>query len=99
MQVGLAALDGGLPLGLARLGGEVADQALGRLVEGAGRLAGGVALDPAPRRVGVARVPASSRARRLTQALWPSVDSSITGRSPTTASRAAARGPAGRRRP
>ena len=28
------------------------DQGLGRLVEGAGRLAGGVALDPAPRRVG-----------------------------------------------
>jgi hypothetical protein len=43
---------------------------------------------------GVARVtPASSRARRLTQALWPSVDSSSTGRSATTASRAAARGP------
>ena len=52
VQVGLAALDGGLPLGLAGLGGEVADQGLGRLVEGAGRLAGGVPLDPAPRRVG-----------------------------------------------
>jgi hypothetical protein len=44
---------------------------------------------------GVARViPASSRARRLTQALWPSVDSSSTGRSATTASRVAAWGPA-----
>ena len=35
-----------------RARGEVADQGLGRLVEGAGRLAGGVPLDPAPRRVG-----------------------------------------------
>ena len=52
VQVGLAALDGGLPLGRGRLGGEVGDQRLGRLVEGAGGLAGGVALDPAPRRVG-----------------------------------------------
>jgi len=44
---------------------------------------------------GVARVmPASSMARRLTQALWPSVDSSSTGRSPTAASRVARWGPA-----
>ena len=82
VQVGLAALDGGLPLGLVGLGGEVVDQGLGRLVEGAGRLAGGVPLDPAPRRVGGdAVIPASLRARLLTQALWPSVDSSSTGRS------------------
>jgi hypothetical protein len=50
--VGLAALDGRLPLGRAGVGGEVADQVHGRLVEGAGGLAGGVALDPAPGRVG-----------------------------------------------
>ena len=50
--MGLAALDGRLPLGPGRFGGEVGDQRLGRLVEGAGGLAGGVALDPAPRRVG-----------------------------------------------
>ena len=44
---------------------------------------------------GVARVtPASSRARLLTQALWPSVDSSSTGRSATTASRPLRWGPA-----
>ena len=52
--MGLAALDGRLPLGRAGLGGEVADQVHGRFVEGAGGLAGGVALDPPPRRVGVA---------------------------------------------
>ena len=58
-------------------------------VQGARRLAVGVALDPAVGRVGrVAVMPASSSACELTHALWPSRFGRNTGRSGTIASSA-----------
>ena len=74
--------------GEGRFGKEVGDQPHGTLLEHAGRLAAGVALDPSVDRVRRTAVsPARSSARELAQPPWWSRLTRNTGRSGTTASR------------